>query len=371
MNPQGVSTYLFLLKTSYPQFAFLGRDPQIEDLYKDNNINVNQCALPAFQLVLTAANQGMTQDQAIETVCAMYKVGGCCPLIPPPKKIDVYAKASALEEGKNAALMAADLHVNGPRRMAVTTKKGPGWTVDGEIDGVHQTGFSGNQYAYQPQISHHGGDVNEEARMYLHRTFMVPVPPIMGTPVGKAPGGCIQGPSNARGHSDVGQDETSGEGFSPFGHYSGNPDFINDLYEVNHFFANLPIAIILTFPKFSYYSYIPCHKNPHMWFDGSPLKPDLHTAKGTHQNNDSGAPACSTVTTGQVNNFAPNLSHSAQCKSQQASTSAPEEKVRKVPRYIKKVPQLHLPEDMIKLGVRKELSPTQKHGSDWDSAQTV
>ena len=331
------------MKTSYPQFASLKEGPQIEDLYKDNNINVNRCALPAFQLALTAANEGMTQDKAIETVRAMYKVGGCCPLIPPPKKIDAYAKASALEKGKNAALMAADLHINGPHRMAVTAKKGPGWTVDGKIDGVHQTGFSGNQYAYQPQISHHGGDVNEAARMYLHHTFMVPVPPIMKTPVGKAPGGCIQGPSNARGHSNVGQDETSGEGFSPIGLDSEmNPDIIKELEEVNHFFANLPIAIILTFPKFSYYSYIPCHKNPHMWCSESPLKLDLHTAKGTHQNNDSGAAACSMVTTGQVNNFAPKaLSHSAQGKSQQASTSSPEEKARKVPCYVKNVPQLH------------------------------
>ena len=124
-----------------------------------------------------------------------------------------------------------------------------------------------------------------------------------------------------------------------------NPDIMKELEEVNHFFANLPIAIILTFPKFSYYSYIPCHKNPHMWCSESPLKLDLHTAKGTHQNNDSGAAACSMVTTGQVNNFAPKaLSHSAQGKSQQASTSAPEEKARKVPCYVKKVPQLHLPE---------------------------
>ena len=126
LNPQGVSTYLFLLKTRYPQFASLKKGPRIEDLYKDNNINVNQCALPAFQLALTAANQGMTQDQAIETVRAMFKVGGSCPLIPQPKKIDACAKASTLEEYKNATLMAAGLHVNGPRRMAVTTKNEEG-----------------------------------------------------------------------------------------------------------------------------------------------------------------------------------------------------------------------------------------------------
>ena len=125
----------------------------------------------------------MSKDQATETLQSMHNVGGHCPLIPMQTPFDREAKGLAVEAGKNAALEAAYGSVNGPCRMAWRTKRGPGWTVDGKIDGgdiggESQNGSSGNRYAYQHWVSHHGGDVNEAARMYMHYTMVVRVPPM-------------------------------------------------------------------------------------------------------------------------------------------------------------------------------------------------
>ena len=142
-NPQCLKTYVFIVKRRYPQLAFLKRDPKIQDLYDDNKSNVSPCACPAFQLALAAADQGKTEDEVVEIIRQMYRVGGRHPIIAPPREIDAEANAAALEEYKKAAMKAAYLgDAMTSRRIATTTKKGqglPGWDVDGNFDGESQT----------------------------------------------------------------------------------------------------------------------------------------------------------------------------------------------------------------------------------------
>ena len=171
---------------------------------RQQQINVSPCALHAFQLALAAADQGKTEDEVVEIIRQMYRVGGRHPIIATPKKIDAEANAAALEEYKKAAMKAVYGDAMTSRRIATTTKKGkglPGWDVDGNFDGESQTehagicsllGYPHAYQAYQQWISHNGGDVNEAARMNAP-TVMAPVPTMRTaclerTPQGHAPG---------------------------------------------------------------------------------------------------------------------------------------------------------------------------------------
>lgn len=244
LNPKNIATYLFVVKTEYPLLAALGREPTLYDLYNDSNISVSPCALPAFQLALTAANEGMNEEKAVEILRLMYKLGGRTPLIPPPKEIDARAKASAVGEVKNAVKESA----GGCHRIALPNKKGPGWDVDG-LDGEIQAASAEvhsllkHPNAYQHQGDHQGGftcDVNEAAMRYLATTGMGDPAPPLKTPQGSFVGqdetignvneaamrdlattgmGNPAAPVKSPQHSRAGKDETIGDGFSPIENY--------------------------------------------------------------------------------------------------------------------------------------------------------
>ena len=325
-NPQCLKTYVFIVKRRYPQLAFLKRDPKIQDLYDDNKSNVSPCACPAFQLALAAADQGKTEDEVVEIIRQMYRVGGRHPIIAPPREIDAEANAAVLEEYKKAAMKAVYGDTMTSRRIATTTKKGqglPGWDVDGNFEAEIQTepagirSFLGHTHAYQAYqqwISHNGGDVNEAARMNAP-TVMAPAPPMkttcleripqghvpgilndvpsVKTPQGNASGGCVQGTSNARGHSHAGQDETSGDGFTPIkkvfdtdNSSDVNQDILNVL--VNHFVQTCLLPSCWHFPNFLVSHLIafslPCRKSPSCWSFDSPLKIKFSEDKGRNSN---------------------------------------------------------------------------------------
>ena len=325
-NPQCLKTYVFIVKRRYPQLAFLKRDPKIQDLYDDNKSNVSPCACPAFQLALAAADQGKTEDEVVEIIRQMYRVGGRHPIIAPPREIDAEANAAVLEEYKKAAMKAVYGDTMTSRRIATTTKKGqglPGWDVDGNFEAEIQTepagirSFLGHTHAYQAYqqwISHNGGDVNEAARMNAP-TVMAPAPtmrttcleripqghvpgilndvPSVKTPQGNASGGCVQGTSNARGHSHAGQDETSGDGFTPIkkvfdtdNSSDVNQDILNVL--VNHFVQTCLLPSCWHFPNFLVSHLIafslPCRKSPSCWSFDSPLKIKFSEDKGRNSN---------------------------------------------------------------------------------------
>ena len=325
-NPQCLKTYVFIVKRRYPQLAFLKRDPKIQDLYDDNKSNVSPCACPAFQLALAAADQGKTEDEVVEIIRQMYRVGGRHPIIAPPREIDAEANAAVLEEYKKAAMKAVYGDTMTSRRIATTTKKGqglPGWDVDGNFEAEIKTepagirSFLGHTHAYQAYqqwISHNGGDVNEAARMNAP-TVMAPAPtmrttcleripqghvpgilndvPSVKTPQGNASGGCVQGTSNARGHSHAGQDETSGDGFTPIkkvfdtdNSSDVNQDILNVL--VNHFVQTCLLPSCWHFPNFLVSHLIafslPCRKSPSCWSFDSPLKIKFSEDKGRNSN---------------------------------------------------------------------------------------
>ena len=299
LNPQEVKTYLFVLRARYPQLAFLGKDPNIHDLYNDNSINVTPCALPAFQLAVAAANDGKTEDEAVEILRNMYKLGKKrgAPLIPPPVEIDAQAKAAAFDEGKRAALIAADGHLRGSRLMATTNKNGTGWTVDGEIDGVDngesqtksagnhsvleqaasryamsQTKSAGNHSLLEQAASRYAMDLQRNAPGCYGRA-MPPVgnaaqhmkppqghapsalnaAPPMKTPRGNAPEGLVRGPSNASpGFSPIGLSSNVDQGVDSLLLHE-NQDGVNKgilhILQVNHFLQNLLVGVILTNPR--------------------------------------------------------------------------------------------------------------------------
>ena len=373
-NPQCLKTYVFIVKRRYPQLAFLKRDPKIQDLYDDNKSNVSPCACPAFQLALAAADQGKTEDEVVEIIRQMYRVGGRHPIIAPPREIDAEANAAVLEEYKKAAMKAVHGDTMTSRRIATTTKKGqglPGWDVDGNFEAEIKTepagirSFLGHTHAYQAYqqwISHNGGDVNEAARMNAPTvmapappmkttcsertpqghvpgvqafqqwisnygrdvneaarmnasTVMAPAPPMkttcleripqghvpgilndvpsVKTPQGNTSGGCVQGTSNARGHSHAGQDETSGDGFTPIkkvfdtdNSSDVNQDILNVL--VNHFVQTCLLPSCWHFPNFLVSHLIafslPCRKSPSCWSFDSPLKIKFSEDKGRNSN---------------------------------------------------------------------------------------
>ena len=204
--------------------------------------------------------------------------------------------------------------VNEAARMNAPTVMAPAPTMRTTcLERIPQGHVPGVQ-ANQQWISHHGRYVNEAARMNAP-TVMAPAPPMkttcleripqghvpgvlndvpsVKTPQGKASGDCVQGTSNARGHSHAGQDETSGDGFTPIRNTFDtnnssdvNKEILNAL--VNHFvqtcllpscwhFPNFPVSLFIAFS-------LPCRKSPSGWSFDSPLKPEWPEDMGRNCN---------------------------------------------------------------------------------------
>ena len=171
-NPHNVNTYVFVLRIAYPKLSCLGRNPTIEDLCNDDKINASPCAFFAFQLALTAANEGKTVNEAVE----FFRVMKAKKLAAREgeEAANDHAKASAEGGGKKAAAKAALGHANDPCRMAKTTDGGFGSTVGDHVNGDSLTASVGHGsihehlQAHQQQVSHHVGDGNDAARMPAH-----------------------------------------------------------------------------------------------------------------------------------------------------------------------------------------------------------
>ena len=174
-NPHNVNTYVFVLRIAYPKLSCLGRNPTIEDLCNDDKINASPCAFFAFQLALTAANEGKTVNEAVE----FFRVMNAKKLAAREgeKAANDHDKASAEGGGKKAAAKAALGHANDPCRMAKTTDGGFGSTVGDHVNGDSLTASVGHGsihehlQAHQQQVSHHVGDGNDAARMPAHHVM--------------------------------------------------------------------------------------------------------------------------------------------------------------------------------------------------------
>ena len=117
--------------------------------------------------------------------------------------------------------------------------------------------------------------------------------PSVKTPQGNVSGGCVQGTSNARGHSHAGQDETSGNGFTPIRKTfdtNNSSDVIQEILNVmvNRFVQTCLLPSCLHFPNFPVSLFIafslPFRKSPSGWSISSPFNPDWPEDMGQNCN---------------------------------------------------------------------------------------
>jgi hypothetical protein len=147
LNPAGLQTYLRVKMDRYPQ---LGSKPTLADLYDRDRFSAQQSALHAFHLACCCSQEGNSIKTAMklaeECIRKIYEVGGgVCSIVPPPKKIDEMAVASAAAQIKEAVYIGA----NNSHQIARGVN---GWNLDGLGMGP-LGGWKGFPASMQQQVS--------------------------------------------------------------------------------------------------------------------------------------------------------------------------------------------------------------------------